>query len=55
MSVVEVCVDYVGVNVLLVCLNFGVVFGVGICVHVCGVVCVVECVCFLCLDVFVML
>ena len=42
------CVDYGGVNVFYVCLNFGVVYGVGACVNVCGVVCVV---CFLCLGV----
>ena len=35
LSVVEVCVDYGGVNVFHVCLNF--------CVNVCGVVCVVCC------------
>ena len=43
LSVVEVCADYVGVNVFYVCLNFGVVYGVGVCVNVCGVVCVVIC------------
>ena len=32
LSVVEVCVDYGGVNVFHVCLNFGVVYGVGVCV-----------------------
>ena len=42
-SVVEVCADYVGVNVFHVCLNFGGVYGVG----VCGVVCVVVCCLFL--------
>ena len=32
LSVVEVCVDYGGVNVFHVCLNFGVVYGVwGLC------------------------
>ena len=41
LSVVEVCADYVGVNVFHVCLNFGVFYGVGVCVNVCGVVCVV--------------
>ena len=41
LSVVEVCVNYVGVNVFHVCLNFGVVYGVGVCVIVCGVVRVV--------------
>ena len=52
LSVVEVCADYVGVNVFHACLNFGVVFGV------CGVVCVVVCrlfltfgCCLLCCDV----
>ena len=30
LSVVEVCADYVGVNVFHVCLNFGVVYGVGV-------------------------
>ena len=43
LSVVEVCVDYGGVNVFHVCLNFGVVYGVGGCVNVCGVICVVVC------------
>ena len=42
-SVIEVCVDYGGVNVFHVCLDFGVVSGVGGCVNVCGVVCVVVC------------
>ena len=28
LSVVEVCVDYGGVNVFHVCLNFGVIYGV---------------------------
>ena len=37
LSVIEVCVDYGGVNVFHVCLEFC----VGGCVHVCGVVCVV--------------
>ena len=37
LSVVEVCVDYGGVNVFHVCLNFG----VGVCVKVSGVVCLV--------------
>ena len=41
LSVVEVCADYVAVNVFHVCLNFGVVYVVGVCVNVCGVVCVV--------------
>ena len=36
LSVVEVCADYDGVNVLHFCLNFDGVYGVG----VCGVVCV---------------
>ena len=44
LSVVELCVDYGGVNVFHVCLHFGVIYGVGVCVNVCGVVCVV---CFL--------
>ena len=39
LSVVEVCADYVGVNVFHVCLYFGVVYGVGVCVNVCVVVC----------------
>ena len=30
LSFVEVCVDYGGVNVFHVCLNFGVVYGVAI-------------------------
>ena len=47
LSVVEVCADYVGVNVFHVCLNFGIIYGVGICVHVCGIVCVVVCCLFL--------
>ena len=47
LSVVEVCADYVGVNVFHVCLNFGVVYGIGVCVNVCGVVCVVVCCLFL--------
>ena len=38
LSVVEVCVDYGGVNVFHVCLNFGAVYGVGVYVNVCGVV-----------------
>ena len=38
LSVVEVCADYVGVNVFHACLNFGVVYGVRVCVNVCGVV-----------------
>ena len=45
LSVVEVCADYVGVNVFHVFLNFGVVYGVG--VNVCSVVCVVVCCLFL--------
>ena len=32
--VVEVCVDYDGVNVFHVCLDFFVVYGVGVCVNV---------------------
>ena len=51
LSAVEVCVDYGGVNVFHVCLNFCVVYGVGVCVKVCGVVCAVVCVCFLRLGV----
>ena len=47
LSVVEVCADYGGVNVLHVSLNFGVVYGVGVCVNVCAVVCVVICCLFL--------
>ena len=47
LSVVEVCVDYDGVNVFHVCLDFHVAYGVGVCVNVCGVVCVVECCLFL--------
>ena len=43
LSVVKVCVDYGGVNVFHVCLDFFVFYGVGICVNVCGVVCVVCC------------
>ena len=39
LSVVEVCVDYGGVNVFHVCLDFGVVYGVGVCTNVCVVVC----------------
>ena len=41
LSVVELCIDYGGVNVFHVCLDFGVVYGVGVCANVCGVVCVV--------------
>ena len=58
LSVVEVCVDYGGVNVFHVCLDFGVVYGVGVCVTVCGIVCIVVCClfltsgcCLLCCDV----
>ena len=47
LSVVEVCADYVGVNVFHACLNVGLVYGVGVCVNVCGVVCVVVCCLFL--------
>ena len=43
LSVVEVCVDYGGVIVFHICLNFYVVYGVGVGVNVCGVVCVVVC------------
>ena len=58
LSVLEVCVDYGGVNVFHDCLKFGIVYGVGVCVNVCGVVCVVVgCLfltsgcCLLCCDV----
>ena len=47
LSVVEVCADYVGVNVFHVCLNIDVVYGVGVGVNVCSVVCVVVCCLFL--------
>ena len=47
LPVVEVCVDYGGMNVFHVCLDFGVVYGVGVCVNVCRVVCVVLCCLFL--------
>ena len=54
LSVVDVYVDYGGVNVFLVCLNFGVVYGVGVCVNVCVVLCCLfltfGC-CLLCCDV----
>ena len=44
LSGVEVCVDYAGMNVLHVCLDF--------CVNVCGVVCGVICVvCVVCVVV----
>ena len=56
LSVVEVCVDYDGVNVFHVYLD--VVYDLGVCVNVCGVVCVVVCClfltsgyCLLCCDV----
>ena len=39
LSVVEECVEYGGVNVFNVFLDFGVVSGVWVCVNVCGVVC----------------
>ena len=39
LSVVDVCVDYVGVNVFQVCFNFGVVYGVGVCFLRLGVIC----------------
>ena len=45
--IVEVCADYGGMNVFHVCLNFVVVYGVEVCVNVCGVVCVVVCCLFL--------
>ena len=47
LSVVEVCVDYGGVNVFHVCLDFCVIYGVGIFVNVCGVVRIVKCCLFL--------
>ena len=43
LSVVEVCVDYGGVNVFHVCLDLSVVYRCGVCVNVCGVVCIVVC------------
>ena len=43
LSVVEVSVDYGGVNVFHAFLDFCVVYGVGVRVNVCGVVCVVVC------------
>ena len=46
-SVVEICVDYGGVNVFHVCFNWCIVYGVGVCFNVCGVVCVVICCLFL--------
>ena len=58
LSVVEVYVDYGGVDVFHICLNFCVVNGVGVCVNVCGIVCVfVSCLfltyrcCLLCCNV----
>ena len=58
LSVVEVCADYGGVNVIHFYFYFGVVYAVGVCVNVCGVVCVVVCClfltsgfCLLCCDV----
>ena len=57
LSVVEVCVEYGGVNVFHICFDFYVVYGVGVCVNVCGVFCVVYCLfltsgcCLLCYDV----
>ena len=47
LSVAEVYPDYGGVNVLHVCLNFGVLYGVGGCVNVWGVVCDIVCCLFL--------
>ena len=47
LSVVEVCVDYGGINVFHVCHDFCVGYGVGVCINVCGVVCVVVCCLFL--------
>ena len=38
LSVVEVCVDYGGVNLFHVCHNFGVVYGACVCSVVCVVV-----------------
>ena len=43
LSVVEVCVDYGGVNVFHVCLDVCVVYSVGVCVNVYAVVCVGVC------------
>ena len=40
LSVVEICVDYGGVNLFHVCHNFGIVYGVRVCVNDCGAVCV---------------
>ena len=37
LSVVEVCAQYGGINVVHVCLDIG-VYGVGVCVNLCGVV-----------------
>ena len=48
LSVVEVCLDYCGVNVFHVCLDFGVVYGVEVCVNVCGVVSLCSCMSFVC-------
>ena len=45
--VVEVWVDYGGVNAFHVCLDFSVVYRVGVCVNVYGVVCIVVCCLFL--------
>ena len=42
-SIVDICVDYGGVNVFHVCFDLCVVYGVGVCVNVCDVVCVVIC------------
>ena len=42
-SVVEICVDYGGVNVFHVCLDFCIDYGAGVCVNICDVVCVVVC------------
>ena len=47
LSVVEVCLDYSGVNVFHLCLDFGVFYGVEVRVNVCGVVSVVVCCLFL--------
>ena len=57
LSVVEVCVEYGGVNVFHICFDFCVFYGVGFFVNVCGVFCIVYCLfltsgcCLLCHDV----
>ena len=50
LSVVEVCVDYGGVNVFHVYLHFCVVYGVKVCVNVCGLF-ITSGICVLCCDV----